>query len=74
MAPASQSSPRLVLGRRSLARAPLDFCHGLLRIIYYWAKSLDRILMLLIYSKTERENLTPGQVKILRKIVEEGYS
>lgn len=46
---------------------------GGVRIIYYWSKPLDRILMLLIYSKAEREDLTPEQLKILRKVVEEEY-
>jgi mRNA-degrading endonuclease RelE of RelBE toxin-antitoxin system len=46
---------------------------GGVRVIYYWSKPLDRILMLLIYSKTERDDLTPGQLRILRKIVEAEY-
>jgi mRNA-degrading endonuclease RelE of RelBE toxin-antitoxin system len=46
---------------------------GGVRVIYYWSRSLDRILMLLIYSKTERDDLTPGQLRILRKIVEAEY-
>lgn len=46
---------------------------GGVRVIYYWSKSLDQILMLLIYSKTERDDLTPGQLRILRKIVEAEY-
>jgi hypothetical protein len=43
------------------------------RVIYYWAVSKDRILMLFIYPKNEREDLTPDQVKQLRKIVETEY-
>lgn len=46
---------------------------GGVRVIYYWSKSLDRILMLLIYSKSEQEDLTLAQLKILRKVVEEEY-
>jgi mRNA-degrading endonuclease RelE of RelBE toxin-antitoxin system len=46
---------------------------GGVRLIYYWSKPLDRILMLLIYSKSERDDLTPGQLKILRRIVEAEY-
>ena len=42
-------------------------------MIYYWSKPLDQILMLLIYSKTERDDLTPVQLRILRKIVEAEY-
>jgi hypothetical protein len=43
------------------------------RTIYYWAVSQDQILMLLIYAKSEQENLTPEQIKVLRRIVEEEY-
>ena len=43
------------------------------RIIYYWATTQERILMLFIYAKNESEDLTPGQIKILRQIVEEEY-
>ncbi len=43
------------------------------RVIYYWAVSHDQLLMLLIYSKNEREDLTRDQLKILRQIVEEEY-
>lgn len=32
---------------------------GGLRIIYYWAKASDQILMLFVYPKPEREDLTP---------------
>jgi len=42
-------------------------------VIYYWSKALDRILMLLIYSKAERDDLTPAQLRVLRKIVEAEY-
>lgn len=44
---------------------------GGVRVIYHWAKSQDRLLMLLIYSKSERDDLTPSQLKILRNLVEE---
>lgn len=46
---------------------------GGVRVIYYWSEPLDRMLMLLIYAKSERDDLTPGQLKILRKIVEAEY-
>ncbi len=46
---------------------------GGVRVIYYWAVEKDRLLMLLMYPKSERDNLTREQVKILRKIVEEEY-
>ena len=43
------------------------------RVIYYWAVSQDQILMLFIYPKHERGDLTPAQLKLLRQIVEEEY-
>jgi hypothetical protein len=43
------------------------------RIIYYWAVAQDQLLMLLIYSKSERDDLTADQLKTLKKIVEEEY-
>jgi mRNA-degrading endonuclease RelE of RelBE toxin-antitoxin system len=46
---------------------------GGVRVIYYWAVSNDQILMLLIYTKKEQDDLTPGQVKMLRQIIEEEY-
>ena len=39
-------------------------------MIYYWFTDDDQILLLLAYPKNERENLTPAQVKQLRKLVE----
>ncbi len=46
---------------------------GGIRVIYYWAIVHDKILMLYIYAKSEQGDLTPDQVKVLRKIVEEEY-
>jgi len=46
---------------------------GGVRVIYYWAVKQERLLMLLMYPKSERDDLTKEQLKILRKIVEEEY-
>jgi len=46
---------------------------GGVRVIYYWAVQQDRILMLLMYSKTEQDTLTVEQLKVLRRIIEEEY-
>ncbi len=46
---------------------------GGVRVIYYWVVEQEQLLMLLIYAKSERDDLTPRQVAILRKIVEEEY-
>jgi mRNA-degrading endonuclease RelE of RelBE toxin-antitoxin system len=46
---------------------------GGVRLIYYWSKEQDRLLMLLIYAKSERDDLTPAQLKVLRELVEGEY-
>jgi hypothetical protein len=43
---------------------------GALRVIYYWSPP-DTIFMLFPYRKTEQEDLTPDQLKLLRKLVKE---
>jgi hypothetical protein len=42
-------------------------------VVYYWAVKQERVLMLFIYPKTERDDLTPAQLRVLRSIVEEEY-
>lgn len=39
------------------------------RLIYYWDYG-DRILMLYVYQKNERENLSEDQKKVMRQITE----
>jgi hypothetical protein len=43
------------------------------RIIYYWARPQERFLMLFIFPKAERVDLTPAQLQMLRKVVEREY-
>ena len=43
---------------------------GGLRLIYYWWVAKDRISMLLVYPKSEQDNLSADQVKQLRKVLE----
>jgi len=43
------------------------------RIIYYWARGDQLILMLAAYSKSERTDLTYQQLLILRRVVEEEF-
>ena len=43
---------------------------GGVRVIYYWAVSVDQIRMLYVYSKSDQENLTKDQLKVLQQIVE----
>jgi hypothetical protein len=40
------------------------------RMIYYWVVAHDRILMLDIYAKNEKEDLTAGELKQLRTLIE----
>ena len=39
------------------------------RVIYYWDKKDDTIYLLLIFAKGKQEDLTPEQVKSLRRLV-----
>ena len=44
---------------------------GGMRVIYYWYKAEDQILMIYAYLKNKQENLTPKQLKALKVIIEE---
>jgi len=46
---------------------------GGLRVIYYWFTERGTILLLFIYPKNVQDNLTPDQLKQLKKVVEEEY-
>lgn len=46
---------------------------GGVRVIYYWVVAQDQILMLFMYPKNEKDDLTPKQLKILRAIVEKEF-
>ena len=46
---------------------------GGVRIIYYWVVESDQILMLFMYAKNKQKNLTPKQLKILRRTIKEEY-
>ncbi len=43
------------------------------RIIYYWFAAQHTILLLFVYAKNERDDLTTEQLEQLRRIVEEEY-
>ncbi len=45
---------------------------GALRIIYYWYTQDHKIYMLFVYKKSEQEDLTKVQLKILAHYVKEG--
>jgi len=46
---------------------------GGVRAIYYWVVAKDQILMLFLYPKNEKDDLTPQQLKTLREIVEKEF-
>lgn len=46
---------------------------GGVRAIYYWATSADVLLMLVVYAKKERDDLSPAQKKALAALVREEF-
>ena len=46
---------------------------GGLRLIYYWAPQEQAFYMLYVYAKNEQSDLTPAQVKVLRRVVREEF-
>jgi hypothetical protein len=46
---------------------------GGVRAIYYWVVTEDQILMLFMYTKSEKDDLTSQQLKVLRGIVEKEF-
>lgn len=46
---------------------------GGMRLIYYWARGHDQILMLFVFAKNEAADLTRDQLGQLRAVVEEEY-
>ena len=46
---------------------------GGVRLIYHWARKDAVILLLLIYSKTQQEDLTLKQRAVLKKLIREEY-
>jgi mRNA-degrading endonuclease RelE of RelBE toxin-antitoxin system len=46
---------------------------GGIRVIYYWVVSHDTILLLYAYPKSRQDDLTPEQIRQIRKLVEKEY-
>ncbi|MGB7991412.1 MAG: type II toxin-antitoxin system RelE/ParE family toxin [Candidatus Methylophosphatis roskildensis] len=44
---------------------------GGVRVIYYWLKDYGQIYMLLIYSKSKKDDLTDRETTLLREFVKE---
>ena len=43
------------------------------RVIYYWDKRQEAFYMLLVYPKSKQVHLTPEQIKVLSKLVQEEF-
>lgn len=43
------------------------------RVIYYWAKSREVVLLLAAYAKNDRVDVTPAQSKLLKNLVEKEF-
>jgi hypothetical protein len=42
-------------------------------VIYHWDKATQTFYMLYVYTKQEQGDLTPQQVKVLRRLVREEF-
>ena len=42
-----------------------------MRVIYYWIKADEQIVLLTLYGKGEKENLSAAELKRIVKIIEE---
>ena len=54
-------------------KSPGSGKRGGLRLIYYWNPP-DDIYMIFIYRKADQEDLTIGQIKTLKQLIEENMS
>jgi len=43
------------------------------RVIYYWDKNQEAFYMLLVYPKSKQDDLTPAQIKVLSKLIQEEF-
>jgi hypothetical protein len=46
---------------------------GGVRVIYFWHPEEEIFYMLYVYPKNEQSDLTPAQIRILRRLVEEQF-
>jgi hypothetical protein len=58
-------------GVRELRWGSVDVKRAGVRIIYYWMRNMQWLLMLFAYPKAAPDDLTPEQKRILRRWVEE---
>ena len=43
------------------------------RVIYYWDDDQEAFYMLLVYAKSDQEDLTPSQIRVLGRLVREEF-
>ncbi|HYU09472.1 MAG TPA: type II toxin-antitoxin system RelE/ParE family toxin [Gemmatimonadales bacterium] len=67
MIPGSRGLRKLRWGGRGRGK------RGGLRVIYYWALGEQTFYILYVYAKNEQGDLTPAQVKTLRRVVQEEF-
>ncbi len=46
---------------------------GGLRVIYFWEQSPEVFFMLYAYRKSQQSDITPAQLRILTRVVEEEF-
>jgi len=46
---------------------------GGLRVVYFWEAKSETFYMLTVYRKSEQEDLSPAQLRILRRLVTEEF-
>jgi hypothetical protein len=46
---------------------------GGVRVIYYWRPADKLLYMLLAYAKSEQDDLTPAQLRVVRRLVQEEF-
>ena len=46
---------------------------GGVRVIYYWHPAGELLYMLLIYAKSDQDDVTPSQLRVLRRLVQEEF-
>ena len=46
---------------------------GGVRVIYYWHPGEQFLYLLLIYAKSKQDDLTPAQLRVLRRLVQEEF-
>jgi hypothetical protein len=54
-------------------RVPGSGKRGGLRVIYYWHELTETFYMLYLYGKSEREDLTAQQLRVLSRVVREEF-